>query len=458
MKKIFILLFFVFLITAVKAKADSITDNAINYLKNNQSTAGQITGGSLGDASPWATIAFSANNIDPQSVKNPTNSLVDYLKNNPPSNDASATEWEKWILAIAASNNNPYDFGGVNYIDKLKSFYNNNQIGDATTVNDDWFGVLSLIAGGVDKSDSVLTDSLNFIVAHQNSDGGYGYSTTAGSDGNDTAAAIQALIAAKNYDASSSATVNDAISKAKIYLLSTQDKSGGFLYDTNSWTTSPDSDSTTWALMALNTLGMGNSEFAKSAKTWLETQTDNDGGFTSCQYNPPDYACTLVSNSTTTSHALIALAGDSWLLKTFDASSVTPQPTTSVTQTPTPTPTPPADGTPTPTSTSGQSSPNNTPTPTATPPNTPTPTPTPTDEPPQVLAFNSQPTPSITQPADPTPTQQQKVLGISAKKESTNQPTQIFLIFAFLTFGIGSSAAFIFKNFNNLHKNQSVLN
>ncbi len=352
---IVLLTFFILNLSALHVYADAKTDAAIgkgiNYLGTQLNGAtGQITGGSTGDASPWAAVAFSANGIDLSTVKTSTHapSVITYLQNNHPTTSSSVTEWEKWTLAIVASGQNPYSFGGINYVTTLQSapYYNNHQIGDPTTENDDWFGVMALVSSGVATSDAELTDSLSFILAHQNADGGFGYSTTAGSDGNDTAAAIQALVAAKNYGVVNG-LLDTGLNKAKTYLLSTQDKSGGFLYDTNPWTTTPDSDSTTWALMALNVLAMQNSDETGNARTWLlSQQSPTDGGFTACnQWDPTTFACTgYASNSTTTAHALIGLSGKGWIIQSFNTSSQTSSATTPspsvVSPTPSSTPTP----------------------------------------------------------------------------------------------------------------------
>lgn len=418
--KFLILILFVLFVGFFVVKtisADSVIDNAVSYLKSKQDTTGKITGGSTGDASPWTTIAFAANGIDITTVKNSTNSLKDYLLNNAPTISSSATEWEKWILAITASGFNPYDFGGTDYVATLKSsiFYNNNQIGDTNSVNDDWFGVLALISSGVSNLDPVLTSSLDFIIKHQNSDYGYGYSTTVESDSNDTAAAIQALVAAKNYGVANT-NLDGAITNAKTYLLNTQDISGGFLYDTSPWTTAPDSDSTTWALMALNALGMKDSDQVNTAKTWLLLKQAGDGGFQACQYNPPDYICQLASNSTTTSHALIGFAGKYWIVNIFDTSTITPTPTLSITPTvtltpmptiiPTSTPTPTVTPTPTPTSTPQ-------PTSTLVPTSTPMPIPTPTLIP--TITYSCTGQACLTPTSTPTPSIGQ-ILGIKTKE------------------------------------------
>ncbi len=431
MKKIVITIsLFIFAASfATKIFADSAINNGINYLGTQLNGAtGQIVGGPIDDASPWAAIAFSANGKDPSTVKSSDGapSLVDYLRNNSPTTCSTANEWEKWILAIIASGQNPYNFGGINYIGTLESsaYYTNNQIeyrpGDTIDIPSDWFGIMALIAGGVDKTDTALTDNLSFIISHQNSDGGFGYSTdpAAGSDGDDTAAAIQALVDARNYGVDN-ASLSAAIVNAKAYLLSTQDSStGGFL--AGSWATTPDSDSTTWALMALNVLGMINSDQANSARTWLiSQQSSSNEGFTAATYdsNPPYELTGYASNSYTTSNALIGLAGKGWVLGNFDKSESTSLGTISpiVDCNPTPTPTDTLTPTPAPTSIPSNSGNSSSPTATPTPTSTPTVTPTPTIAPVTNTVFAD--TINITTPT-PTPLIQ-SVLG------STTQNTQV---------------------------------
>lgn len=454
-----LLLFVVTLCPLHKVYADSSTQTSIkkgiNYLGTELNGAtGQIQGGSTADASPWAAIAFSANDIDPSTVKTSTNapSLIDYLQTNHPTMSTAATEWEKWILAISAAGLNPYSFGGTNYVSTLESssYYNSNQIGNSTSVTDDWFGVMALIASGIDKTNSELTDSLSFILSHQNSDGGFGYAATAGSDGNDTAAAIQALVDAQNYGVSN-ASLSAAITNSKTYILKTQDKSGGFLYDLNPWTTAPDSDSTTWAIMALNALGLQNTDTWNNAATWLiSQQSATDGGFTSCdQWDPNTYVCTgYGSNSTTTSHALIGLTGKGWVVKFFDASNITPTPTVSVTSIDTPSTTPAVTATPAPTPT---------PTPILTSSGVALFTPTQTVIPIPTVVY----TPADQKIADvadtptsnPTPTTTQEVLGVQTtggNKNGSPSNGQMALAITFLGIGIFSLGAYGFRRWKGV--------
>lgn len=444
MKKLLVLssLFIVFLFLPI-VRADSATDNGINYLKSKQDSSGQITGGAFSDASPWAAIAFGANGVDIDTVKKETNSLKDYLLNNKPTSLSAITEWEKWILAITATGSNPYNFGDVDFVATIKSasYYNNNQLGETNAVNDDWFGVLALVSAGTDNSDSVLNDAVSFIISKQNGDGGWGYAVGADSDSNDTAAAIQALVAAKNIGMTN-ASLDDAINNAKTYLFGTRHvASGGFLYDTMPWSTDPDIYSTSWALMALNVLGMGDSAEANSARNWILSQQSSDGGFLALDWS----TFTYVSNSTTTSDVLTALAGKGWVVSIYTpTTNSTPAPSPSPTSTPTPAPTPSSTPTPIP---SPISTP--TPAPTATP--TPTPTPSPTPSPTSTPITLANPSFTIPTPT-PSPTPQPEVLGQSSQAptvgpdngqlllngfKSTALPlTAVFSLFAFFKFWV----------------------
>src|SRR5688500_10052476 len=158
MKKILFLTFLILLsITPSYIYADTVIDNGINYLKLNQDSSGKITNG-FSSPSQWSAIAFAANDIDTSDIKNPTASLKDYLLTDIP-NNGSATDWESRILAIVAIGNDPTNFGNTNYVHNLDSFYNNQQLGDICSLNDDIFGLLALIASGDSSSAQIKQDT-----------------------------------------------------------------------------------------------------------------------------------------------------------------------------------------------------------------------------------------------------------------------------------------------------------
>lgn len=323
--------------------ANSIIDFGINYLKSNQDGSGKITG--YGGESQWAAIALSENNINVSEIKQSEKSLKDFLLSDKSTSTSLATEWERKILAIVAIGDDPTNFGELNYLQNLESMAKDHQIGDVSQLNDDIFGLLALIASGTSANQQIKQDALDFIITHQNSDGGFSWSTNPNfntSDSNDTAAAIQALQAAKN-DGLINNNLDISINNAKNYLLTLQTSTGGFKYDNLPWTTDADGSSTAWVLMTFNVLGLSNSPEAIIAKSWLNAQQETDGGFHWMNGSGVD--------TSTTSYALIALSGNGLL---YQPNKIIPTPTpstslrasptpiVSITNTPTPTPTPSA--------------------------------------------------------------------------------------------------------------------
>lgn len=275
-------------------------NRGLNYLEAQQQTDGSITG--FPGITDWAAIAFTTNNQDVDTVKNPTISLKQYLINNPPTSSSSASDWARATLGVLATGENPTNIGGVNYRQSLENHFNNGQLGDLNLVNDDIFGLLALLGAGSEAKSTTNQAILNFILSQQNDDGGFSWSTSGNSDSNDTAAAIQTLQAARKVRLGG-AKVASALAKAKRYLYSTQNDDGGFGYDQPS---SSDGSSTAWSLMALNAVGLDNSSRARNAKNYLVANQTNDGGYA--------WQNAFGSDTYTTSHALTALVGKTWLL------------------------------------------------------------------------------------------------------------------------------------------------
>jgi prenyltransferase beta subunit len=96
-------------------------------------------------------------------------------------------------------------------------------MGDDSILNDDFWGVMALVAAGLDPDASdAIQDSVSFILANQDEDGGWSWGGGQPSDVDDTAAAIMALIAAGHSPGS--APVADGLS----YLKAAQMSNGGF--------------------------------------------------------------------------------------------------------------------------------------------------------------------------------------------------------------------------------------
>ncbi|MCD6453059.1 MAG: hypothetical protein J7K77_02080 [Dehalococcoidales bacterium] len=202
------------------AKTDSEVAGALDYLAGEQNDDGSISDFAT---SAWVVMAVAAADEDPHDWKKTGKpSLVDYLS----SNAASATttnDYSRMLLAIAAADEDPQDFGGRDFVSLVRSAYDGTQIGDAALLNDDFWGVMGLIAAGENPDSEIITHTVDFILNNQSADdSGWSWGVGEASDVDDTAAAIMALVAAGESPTSS------VITNALDYISSTQMESGGF--------------------------------------------------------------------------------------------------------------------------------------------------------------------------------------------------------------------------------------
>jgi prenyltransferase beta subunit len=218
---------------------------ALNYLKELQLEDG-------GFANPeeesdisktsWAIIAIAAAYQDPHTWIKNGNSPVDYLKRELEGSLSwmGTADIARTILAVIAAGENPRNFSGVNLVELLKKrIKEDGRIGDYiyTTI----WGVIALKAAGENVSKSV-----EWLKKHQNDDGGFAWAVGERSDYDDTAAAIQALIAAGEPRDSR------VIKRALEYLKTGQNEDGGFRYFGNS---SSNAASDSWIIQALVAAG-----------------------------------------------------------------------------------------------------------------------------------------------------------------------------------------------------------
>lgn len=267
---------------------------ALSYLRGQQGTDGKI-----GDfaTSAWAVMAIAAAGEDPHSWKVGANpSIVEYLATNVSS--ASATnDYSRMILAIAAADEDPTSFGGRNFLSLLQATYDGTQIGDSSLLNDDFWGVMALVAAGEDPTSAAIQNSAAFIIANQNTDGGWSWGVGQDSDVDDTAAAIMALIAAGKP--AGSVPIADALA----YIKSAQVNNGGF----ESWgSTSSATDS--WGIDSIVAAGQDptgagwKSGVGNDPVDNLLTFRNADGSFNWTSASPSNMALM-------TSYAITALLG-----------------------------------------------------------------------------------------------------------------------------------------------------
>ena len=277
---------------------DPEVSDALDYLRGQQGTDGKI-----GDfaTSAWAVMAIAAAGEDPHSWKvssNPT--IVDYLETNADS-ASSTNDYSRMILAIAAADEDVTDFGGVDFLSELQDAYDGSQIGDSSLLNDDFWGVMALVAAGVDPASSVaIQDSISFILSNQNANGGWSWGVGQASDVDDTAAAIMALIAAG--EPASSTAITDALA----YIKSTQVANGGF----ESWGETGETNSATdsWGIDGIVAAGQDPTDASWKSGVGndpvddLLTFQNQDGSFDFTEENPS-------SKELWTSYAITALLG-----------------------------------------------------------------------------------------------------------------------------------------------------
>jgi hypothetical protein len=224
--------------------SDTEVDTALDFLRDAQTGDGDIGGF---EVSAWVVMAIAAAGEDPADWPMGSNpSIVDYLAAHA-DEATSASDYARLIQAVVAAGEDPSDFAGVDFVDLLLGEYSGGQIGDPSLVSDDFWGVVALIAAGESAASDIVEDSVAFIKDCQQSDGGWGYDVAAswGTDVDDTAAAIMALVAAGESPAGSG-----AVADGLLYIKSQQTDSGGFGFMGAS---NPGTDS--WAIDAIVAAG-----------------------------------------------------------------------------------------------------------------------------------------------------------------------------------------------------------
>jgi len=107
------------------------------------------------------------------------------------------------------------------------------------------FGVLALRAAGYSSASAPVAGGGRWLARQQNPDGGFGYGPRGGpSDVDDTAAALQALVAARVH--------GSPIARARSYLLLAQNPDGGYPQEPGG---ASNAQSTAWAVQGLAAAG-----------------------------------------------------------------------------------------------------------------------------------------------------------------------------------------------------------
>jgi energy-coupling factor transport system substrate-specific component len=249
------------------AGAASPSARAIDFLRSAQNTDGGF-GAARGQSSTqlhsgWVALGLAAAERNPRAFQRDGNSALDYMRGGAGSlNDTG--ELERTILVLSASGLSPRDFNGRDLIAELQRRRKSD--GSYGTVNWTAFAVMALRGSGVGGTGK----SVSYLVKQQNSDGGFGFSTAASSDADDTGSVLQALAAGGKRG---SATTRRALA----YLKRTQHSDGG-------WGQMPsqpsNAQSTAWAVQGIVAAGRNPSSFgSRDPLAYLRGLQRGDGSF-----------------------------------------------------------------------------------------------------------------------------------------------------------------------------------
>jgi len=306
---------------------DAEIQHAVAYFRTLQNDDGGFSNPGSESAmsnTQWMIMALAAAGEDPHDWKKNGHSSIGYLKENADM-VTSTTDYERIILALVAAGENPRDFAGRDFVRELKknSLKENGQFSDFTYTT--IWGILALSAAGEDVSKSAA-----WLKDQQNDDGGFSWVPSGKSDYDDTAVALEALIAAgENPD---SRVIKDALE----YLKTGLNDDGGFKY----FGSSPsNAASDAWVIQALVTCGHD-----PKGQEWTVNEKNPVGHLLSLQQPDGSFNYTTYVKSNPgymTVCAVMALLGKPYPIKPQSQvqpePTVTPTPTaTTITSTPTP--------------------------------------------------------------------------------------------------------------------------
>jgi iron complex transport system substrate-binding protein len=227
------------------SESDSAVADALGWIRSCQRDDGGFAeeGRATNPGTSWtAMMAIVAAGEDPRAWTVNGVSAVDYWME--PENEGvvpeGTAEYGKFITLLVAIGEDPRDVNGIDYVAGMKERMKTDaHFGDH--VYTQYWGMLALAAADEDVSNAAA-----WLKHEQNGDGGFGWTSGAGSDADDTAASIMALIAAGEP------TDSPAIRSALDYLHSVQMDDGGFNYGGSS---GANAASDAWAIQAIVAAG-----------------------------------------------------------------------------------------------------------------------------------------------------------------------------------------------------------
>jgi energy-coupling factor transport system substrate-specific component len=246
----------------------------IAYLQRAQNADGGF-GASRGQPSSelysaWAAIGLAAAGRDPLSLTRGGHSVLDSIRAQATSLEG-AGDLERTILALHACGVPAGSLPGGDPVTRLLRLQGRDgSFGELSNITA--FGVLALRAAGFAAQGSPVRSAAAWLARQQDRDGGFGFGQRGGpSDVDDTAAALQALVAA-------GAGRSAAAERAGAFLLRSQNLDGGFPQQPGG---ASNAQSTAWAVQGLIAQGRQPSRVTRSGSrspiAYLQTLLTAEG-------------------------------------------------------------------------------------------------------------------------------------------------------------------------------------
>lgn len=242
-------------LTAPARPARAADTSPVDYLLAAQNRDGGF-GGAPGQRSVdlftgWAALGLAAGGRNPADVKRRGGrSLLDYTRASaraltaPDPDPGQVGDLERTIMVVAAAREDPHAFAGHDLVAALRAQVTGRGVLEQSNLTA--FAILALRSAGAARTDADVRTAATWLTAQQNRDGGWSFATKGGgSDVDDTAAAVQALIAAGRPAAGPTR-------RALAFLRRQQNADGGFPLLPGS---SSNAQSTAWALQAFAVAG-----------------------------------------------------------------------------------------------------------------------------------------------------------------------------------------------------------
>lgn len=250
-------------------------ENAVDFISSKQKDDGSFGFPLYTD---WVAIGMAKEEVS-EEVRN---KLKDFLSEQDFKAE-SLTDYERHAMALMSLGINPYSGTKINYIDKIISSFDGNQLGDTEMINDDIFGLIVLQNAGFGEEDEIINSLISHIISNQGDDGSWG-----GVDM--TSAGISSI-----HDFMGFNGVKDSTHKAFKYLKSkeTIKKNQSF----------GNSFSASWAIQAFRLEDWYDDEVERSVKFLTKRQENEHGHVREGEGDSILWA---------TSYALPAISGFSW--------------------------------------------------------------------------------------------------------------------------------------------------